>query len=76
MAEEYVAQVQQKPKVEEDDGGKCPITAIKNKMPFIERLVNRGEMSANDIKSIGVPMQMAGVDTTVSDAWTCLSGSY
>mmetsp|Transcript_27082 Transcript_27082/g.49898 ORF Transcript_27082/g.49898 Transcript_27082/m.49898 type:complete len:364 (+) Transcript_27082:153-1244(+) len=78
VAEEYVAQVQQKPKVKvkEEDAGKCPVTAVKNKMPFVERLLNRGEMSTNDIKSISGPMQMAGVDTTVSDIWTSLSGSY
>mmetsp|Transcript_29474 Transcript_29474/g.53472 ORF Transcript_29474/g.53472 Transcript_29474/m.53472 type:complete len:376 (+) Transcript_29474:99-1226(+) len=66
VAEEYVAQVQQKPKVKvkEEDAGKCPVTAVKNKMPFVERLLNRGEMSTNDIKSISGPMQMAGVDTT------------
>jgi len=60
----YAEEVQQKQKAEEGEGSKCPVTAIKNNIPFVERLMNRGQMTIDDIVSSSTPMLMAGVDTT------------
>ena len=50
--------------VEEGEGSKCPVSAIKKNVPFLERLVNRGQIPIEDIQSSSGPMLMAGVDTT------------
>jgi cytochrome P450 len=47
-----------------EDGGKCPVTALKEHVPFVERLMNRGKLSREDIQSASGPLLMAGVDTT------------
>jgi len=43
---------------------KCPVTAIKNNLPFVEKLVENGKVSTNDIIESSGPLLMAGVDTT------------
>lgn len=43
---------------------KCPVTAIKNNLPFFERIRNRGQLDTEDIKAFSGPLLMAGVDTT------------
>ena len=43
---------------------KCPVSAVKKHVPFVERLMNRGKLSIEDIQSSSGPLLMAGVDTT------------
>lgn len=50
---------------------KCPVNEIKNSIQtnflnpsFVERLVNRGELTNDEISELGAPLLMAGVDTT------------
>jgi hypothetical protein len=42
--------------------GGCPVTAVKDSL--IGRLLNRGQLSAKDIRLFSGPMLMAGVNTT------------
>ena len=46
------------------EASKCPVTAIKNNLPFVEKLVDNGKVSTNDIVESSGPLLMAGVDTT------------
>lgn len=48
----------------EGEASKCPVTAIKNNLPFVEKLVENGKVSTNDIIESSGPLLMAGVDTT------------
>jgi len=56
---------------ESGEASSCPISAIKkglnidNKNPsYIERLVNRGDLTEDQINEVQSPLLMAGVDTT------------
>jgi len=48
----------------EDESSKCPVTAMKEHLPFVERLVKRGKVSREELLDFSGPLLMAGVDTT------------
>lgn len=49
---------------ETTSSSKCPIQFGEKNPSFVERLVNRGEMSNDEISEVAAPLLMAGVDTT------------
>jgi len=64
---QFVEGVKRRQREDGDDdsgGGECPVTAMKKNFPMLERLLNRGKMSVDDILSSSGGINMAGVDTT------------
>mmetsp|Transcript_24753 Transcript_24753/g.40568 ORF Transcript_24753/g.40568 Transcript_24753/m.40568 type:complete len:340 (-) Transcript_24753:704-1723(-) len=70
---EYVEQAYklQEEDVQEGEDSKCPVQGIKDNIQtnflnpsFVERLVNRGQLSQDDISELSPSLLMAGVDTT------------
>lgn len=62
---EFAEQVQQEQGGEtaEAKDGKCPMQSLKS-MSYVARLVNRNQLSTDEIASTSGPLLMAGVDTT------------